>query len=129
VFIFGQIECLLEVTKEKVEIDMAGGLIIPLTGLFALVESQEDSLPYPGIRLELAVKGSKRLKLKQQKKRKVDGRPVRMLNLHLVPVESPEEPISAIPNLGGELGNFIFVCPVNTWADSFSDYTALCYET
>lgn len=112
-----------------VGIDVAGEMIIPSEGLFALVESLEDPLPYPGLRSELVVKGSKRLTSKQQKKRKVDGRSVGSPNLYLVPVESLEEPISAIPNLGGGSGDFIFVRPVNTWADSFTDYIAMCHDT
>jgi hypothetical protein len=47
--------------------------------------------------------------------------------LHLVPVESIDEPISAIPNLGGDPGEFVFVSPVNTWSDCFSDYIAMCH--
>ena len=112
-----------------VGVDVAGEMIIPSQGLFALVEPLEDPLPYPGIHSELLVKGSKCLTLKQQQKRKIDGRSVRSPNLYLVPVESLEEPISAIPNLEGDLGDFVFVCPVNAWADSFSDYIAMCDGT
>jgi hypothetical protein len=68
VFIPGQIVFFLEVTEEMVGIDVAGEMIIPSEGLFALVESLEDPLPYPGLRSELVVKGSKRLTSKQQKK-------------------------------------------------------------
>lgn len=128
VIIPGQIVFFLEVTEEMIGFDVGGEMVIPSDGLFALVESLEAPLAYPGIRSELVVKGSKRLTLKQQKKRKSDGRSVGAPNLYLVPVEALEEPISAIPNLGGEPGDFIFVRPVNTWADSFSDYTAMCHN-
>jgi hypothetical protein len=67
------------------------------------------------------------LTTKQQKKRRQDGRSVRAPNLYLVPVESIDEPISAIPNIGGDSGDFIFACPVNTWSDCFSDYIAMCH--
>jgi hypothetical protein len=74
------------------------------------------------------VKGSKCLTTKQQKKRRRDGRSVRAPNLYLVPVESIDEPILAIPNLGGDPGDFVFVRPVNTyWSDCFSDYIAMCH--
>jgi hypothetical protein len=117
----------LEVTKEMVGIDVGGEMILPSTGLFALIESLEDPLPHPGKRSKLVVKGSKCLTTKQQKKRRKDGRSVRVPNLYLVPVESIDEPISAIPNIGGDPGNFIFVRPVNTWSDCFSDYIAMCH--
>jgi hypothetical protein len=89
----------LEVTKEMVGIDVGGEMILPLTGLFALIESLEDPLPHPGKCSELFVKGSKCLTTKQQKKRRQDGCSVRAPNLYLVPVESIDEPISAIPNI------------------------------
>jgi hypothetical protein len=38
-------------------------------------------------------------------------------------------PISAIPDSGGDSGDFVFVCPVNAWADSFSNYIAMCHDT
>jgi hypothetical protein len=102
-------------------------MILPSTGLFTLIESLEDPLPHPGNRSELVVKGSKCLTTKQQKKRRQDGRSVRAPNLYLVAVESIDEPISAIPNIGGDPGDFIFVRPVNTWSDNFSDYIAMCH--
>jgi hypothetical protein len=110
-----------------VGIDIGGEMILPSTGLFALIESLEDPLPNPGKRSELVVKGSKCLTTKQQKKRRRYGRSVRAPNLYLVPVESIDEPISAIPNLGGDPGYFVFVRPVNTWSDCFSDYIAMCH--
>jgi hypothetical protein len=67
------------------------------------------------------------LTTKQQKKRRQDGRSVHAPNLYLVPVESIDEPISVIPNIGGDPGDFIFVRPVNTWSDCFSDYIAMCH--
>ena len=103
-------------------------MILPSTGLYALIESLEESLPHPGKRSELVVKGSKCLTTQQQRKRRQDGRSVRAPNLYLVPVESIDAPISAIPNLGGDRGDFIFVRPVNTWADCFSDYIAMCHD-
>jgi hypothetical protein len=102
-------------------------MILPSTGLFALIESLEDPLPHPGKRSELVVKGSKCLTTKQQKKRCQDGHSVNAPNLYLVPVESIDEPISAIPNIGGDPGDFIFVRPVNSWSDCFSDYIAMCH--
>jgi hypothetical protein len=123
----GQIVFFLEVTEEMVGIDVGGEMSLPSTGLFALIESLEDPLPHPGKRSELVVKGSKCLTTKQQKKRHQDGRSVRAPNLYLVPVESIDEPISAIPNIGGDPGDFIFVRPVNTWSDCFSDYIAMCH--
>jgi hypothetical protein len=118
----------LEVTKEMVGIDVGGEMILPSTGLFALIESLEDPLPHPGKSSELVVrKGSKCLTTKQQKKRRQDGRSVRAPSLYLVPVESIDESISAIPNIGGDPGDFIFVRPVNTWSDCFSDYIAMCH--
>jgi hypothetical protein len=102
-------------------------MILPSTGLFALIESLEDPLPHPIKRSKLVVKGSKCLTTKQQKKRRQDGRSVRAPNLYLVPVRSIDEPISAIPNIGGDPGDFIFVRPVNTWSDCFSDYITMCH--
>jgi hypothetical protein len=118
----------LEVTKEMVGIDVGGEMILPSTGLFALIESLEDPLPHPGKRSELVMKGSKCLTTKQQKKRRQDGRSVRVSNLYSVPVESIlDEPISAIPNIGGDPGDFIFVRLFNTWSDCFSDNIAMCH--
>jgi hypothetical protein len=110
-----------------VGIDVGGETILPSTGLFALIESLEDPVPHPGKPFELVVKGSKCLTTKQQKKRRQDGHSVCALNLYLVPVEAIDEPISAIPNIGGDPGDFIFVRPVNTWSDCFSDYIAMCH--
>jgi hypothetical protein len=45
----------------------------------------------------------------------------------LVPVESIDEPISAIPNIGGDPGDIIFVRAFNTWSDCFTDYIAMCH--
>jgi hypothetical protein len=123
----GQIVFFLEVTEEMVGIDIGGEMILPSTGLFALIESLEDPLPHPEKHSELVVKGSKCLTTKQQKKRRQDGRSVRAPNFYLVPVESIDEPISAIPDIGGGPGDFIFVRPVNTWSKCFSDYIAICY--
>jgi hypothetical protein len=123
----GQIVFFLEITEDMVGIDVGGEMVLPSTGLFALIESLEDPIPHPGKRSELVVKGSKRLTPKQQKKRRQDGRSIRAPNLYLVPVESIDEPISAIPNIGGDPGDFIFVRPVHTWADCFSDYIAMCH--
>jgi hypothetical protein len=109
----------LEVTEEMVGIDVGGEMILPSTGLFALIESLEDPLPHPGKRSELVVKGSKCLT--------TNGRSVRAPNLYLVPVESIDEPISTIPHIDGDPGDFIFVRPVNTWSDCFSDYIAMCH--
>jgi hypothetical protein len=123
----GQIVFFLEVTKDMVGIDAGGEMILPSTGLFTLIESLEDPLPHPGKRPKLVVKGSRRLTTKQQKKRRQDGRYVRAPNLYLVPVISIDEPISAIPNIGGDPGDFVFVRPVNTWSDCFSDFIAMCH--
>ncbi len=118
---------LIEVNEEMVGKDDGGEMILTSKGLFALIESLEDPLPHPGKRSELVVKGSKCLTTKQQKKRRRDGRSVRVPNLYLVPVESIDEPISAIPNIGGDPGDFIFIWPLNTWSDCFSDYIAMCH--
>jgi hypothetical protein len=115
----GQTVFFLEVTEEMVGIDVGGEMILPSTGLFALIESLEDPLPHPGKRSELVVKGSKCLT--------TNGRSVRAPNLYLVPVESIDEPISTIPHINGDPGDFIFVRPVNTWSDCFSDYIAMCH--
>jgi hypothetical protein len=123
----GQIVFFLEVTKKMVGIDVGGEMILPSTGLFGLIESLEDPLPHPGKCSELVVKGRKCLTTKQQKKRRQDGRSVRAPNLYLVPVESIDEPKSAIPILGGDPGDFVFLRPVNTWSDCFSDYIAICH--
>jgi hypothetical protein len=37
----------LEVTEEMVGINVGGEMILPSTGLVALIESIEDPLPYP----------------------------------------------------------------------------------
>ncbi len=123
----GQIVFFLEVTEEMVGIDVGGEMTIPSTGLFALIESLENPLPHPARRTELVVKGSKCLTTQQEKKRRLDGRSVRASNLFLVPVESIDQPISGIPNLGGRPGDFVFVRPVHTWSDCFSDYIAMCH--
>jgi hypothetical protein len=123
----GQIVFFLEVTEEMVGIDVGGEMNLPSTGLFALIESLEDPLPHPGKCFQLVVKGSKCLTTEQQKKRRQDGRSVRAPNLYLVPGESIDEPISAIPNIGGDPGDFIFARPVNTCSDCFSDYIAMCH--
>jgi hypothetical protein len=117
----------LEGTEEMVGIDVRGEMNLPSTGLFALIESLEDPLPHPGKRSELVIKGSKCFTTKQQKKRRQDGRSVCAPNLYNVPVESIDEPISAIPNIGGDPRDFIFVRPLNTWSDCFSDYIAMCH--
>jgi hypothetical protein len=96
------------------------------TKLFALIESLEDPLPHPGKRSEQVIKGSKCLTTKQQKKRRKDGQSVCAPNLYLVPIESIDEPISAIPNIGGDPGNLVFMRPVNSWSDCFKDYIAMC---
>jgi hypothetical protein len=59
------------------------------------------------------------------KETRQDGRSVRAPNLYLVPAESIDEPISAIPNIGGNPGDFIFVWPLNTWSECFSDYITM----
>ncbi len=68
VIIPGQIVFFLEVTEEMIGFDVGGEMVIPSDGLFALVDSLEAPLAYPGIQSELVVKGSKCLTSKQQKK-------------------------------------------------------------
>jgi hypothetical protein len=67
----------LEITENMFGIDVGGEMILPLTGLFALIESLEDPIPHPGKQSELVVKGGKCLTNKQQKKRRQDGQPKR----------------------------------------------------
>ena len=49
-------------------------------------------------------------------------------NIFIVPVESMYEPISAIPDIGGAVGDFIFVRPTDSWSYCFSNYIVMCNE-
>ena len=41
-------------------------------------------------------------------------------NFCLVPVDTIYEPIAVIPDEGGSLGNFLFICPVENWGGGFT---------
>ena len=107
---------------------MASKMTISQPGMYALIKTLEDPLPLPDLYTEIVVPSTKLLSATQQKKRKQDGRKAQTTNLFLVPVDTIYEPISAIPNLGGEPGDFLFVRPVDGWADAFTNYIDMYHE-
>ena len=76
--------------------------------------------------MEIVVPSSKTLTLGQQRKQRRDHMTPNSPNIFIVPVECMYEPISTIPDIGGEPGDFIFVRPTDTWSYCFTDYIAMC---
>ena len=121
----GQIIFFLELTDEMIGLDIAGRMAIQNAGLFALIETLEDPLPLPVKGTEVVIPASKALTAGQKRKRRrgQQNKP----NIYLVPVDSIYEPISAIPDLGGNAGDFLFIRPSDSWACCFTDYIDMCH--
>ncbi len=124
----GQIILFLDLPASAVGMDVGEETRIESAGMYALIETLEDPLPLRSKRTEIVVPSKKKLTAAQQRKRRRDHRRVITPNIFLVPVETIYEPISALPDIGGEVGDFIFVRPADTWSYCFSDFIDMCHD-
>jgi hypothetical protein len=93
-------------------------------GLYALCESLEEPLSDPKVGSRIIVRGTKKLNQRQENQRRREGRDDANPNLNLISVDSIYEPISALADIGGAEGSFLFVRPVDDWGYLFSDIIA-----
>jgi hypothetical protein len=90
-------------------------------GLYAMVETLEDPLP-PGRRYSrLTCMASKHLTEEQRHHRRMARTHPTRSNTYLVPVDTIYEPIAAVPNVGGRLGDFLFIRPADDWGFEFTN--------
>ncbi len=89
-------------------------------GLYAMMETLEDALPTSQKYSRIVIEGSKTLSAEQRVHRRNAGIPLTQSNTYLVPVDTIYEPITAVPNLGGEDGDYLFIRPADDWGFEFS---------
>ena len=89
-------------------------------GLYAMIESLEEPLT-PGDRYSrIVVHASKNVTAAQSTLRRNAGIPLARSNTFLVPVDTLYEPIAAVPNVGGEVGDYCFIRPADDWGFEFT---------
>jgi len=125
ILIPGQIIMFIEITELMASMTLECNLRMPAQGLCALIETLEEPLRSRGKGTGIVVPSSKRLTPEQRKKRPHGER--RLPSIYLVPVDAIHSPIAAIPNVGGQAGDFLFVRPTNEWAEGFRDYISICH--
>ena len=87
-------------------------------GMYALIETLEEELPGPSNYRKIVLRGTKNVTTQQTRKRKLDRRTQKATNLYLVSVDTIHSPISAIPDIGGVEGDFLFIRPSDSWASN-----------
>ncbi len=122
----GQIIFFLEMMDQMIGLEIAGRMEIQSAGLFALIETPEEPLPLAVKGTEVVIPASKALTAGQKRKRQRGQR--NKPNIYLVSVDAIYEPISAIPDLGGDAGDFVFIRPSDSWAYCFTDYMDMCHD-
>jgi hypothetical protein len=80
-----------------------------------MIETLERPLTVAKTHEGVVVAGRKQLTINEIHERHRIGMSVTAPNLCLVPVDTIYEPIAAIPDEGGSLGDFLFICPVEYW--------------
>jgi hypothetical protein len=89
-------------------------------GLYAMIESMEEPLPAGEKYGRIVINSSKQLSVAQRTIRRNAGIALTQSNTFLVPVETIYEPIAAVPNLGGDEGDYFFIRPADDWGFEFS---------
>ena len=95
-------------------------------GLCALIEILEEPLLTCGKGTDIVVPISKWLTPEQHKKFHQGGHWAS--SIYLVPVDAIHFPIANIADMGGQPGDFLFVCPTSDWAEGFRDYRSICHR-
>jgi hypothetical protein len=110
VYIPGHIVTFLQFTQADInllsESDYVGG---SEAGLYAMVESLVDSLPD-------SKKGSRIIQLSSKDLSQATPQ------TYLVPVDSIYEPLAAVPNIGGQEGEYLFLRTADNWGMQFTNY-------
>lgn len=91
-------------------------------GVYALIESLEEELPAPTEYNRIVTIAGKALTDEQRKQRQNQRHDMRCSNILLVTTECIYDSLSAIPNFGGDRGEYIFIRNPDTWGDQFTDY-------
>ena len=128
VYIPGQIVLFLDITQAIVDANENNTIGLDKPGLYALIESLEEPLPSLEAGSEIVVLGSKTLTTSQQKKRVRSRQRKFSPNIFLVSVDTIYQPIAAIPNIGGDPGDFVFIRPTNMWPEAFRNYIQICCQ-
>ncbi len=119
----GHIITFLELTQAHLDkLEHSTSVIGNQPGVYALIESLEEELPEPTKRNRIVTIAGKTLTKAQRRQRRIEGRDCRLTNILLVTTECIYEPLSAIPNFGGERGEYIFIRSPETWGDRFTEY-------
>lgn len=121
-----QIILFLNVPASAVHLDVGNGMTIQTPGLYALIESLQTPLSLRDVHTEIVVPASK--VYHNQYGRASKRHKCQDSNLYLVSVDTIYEPITAIPDIGGSIGDFIFVRPVDQWSYVFSDFIDITHE-
>ena len=122
-YVPGHIITFLDLTQAHLDKLVESELVIgDVPGVYALIESLEEELPAPIENDRIVTIAGKTLTKEQRRQRRHEGRDCRLTNILLVTAECIYEPLSAIPNFGGERGEYIFIRSPETWADRFTEY-------
>jgi hypothetical protein len=89
-------------------------------GLYAMIETLERPLVDARTGTRVVVGGTKELTNHEIRERRRNGMPLTAPNLCLVPIDTIYEPIAAIPDEGGSLGDFLFIRPADNWGYGFT---------
>ena len=89
-------------------------------GLYAMIETLEDALPASEKYSRIVIEGSKTLTADQRANRRNARIPLTQSNTYLVPADTIYEPITAVPNLGGVEGDYLFIRPADDWGFEFT---------
>lgn len=89
-------------------------------GLYAMIETLEDALPASKKYSRIVIEGSKTLTADQRANRRNARIPLTQSNTYLVPADTIYEPITAVPNLGGVEGDYLFIRPADDWGFEFT---------
>jgi len=122
-FVPGHIITFLELRQDQLDkLEISEYVIGHQPGVYALIESLEEELTDPTEHHRVVTIAGKSITAGQRKQRCNQRLDMRRSNILLVTAECIYEPISAIPNFGGERGEYIFIRSPETWGDCFTDY-------
>jgi hypothetical protein len=89
-------------------------------GLYVMVETLEDPLPTSQKYSRIVMESSKNLTRDQNTSCRNAHIPLTQSNTYLLPVDTIYESIAAIPNLGAQEGDHLFIRPTDDWGFAFS---------
>ena len=118
-----QVVMFLYIDVDQIELDeLSPNVCLTGSGLYCLVESVTDDFTFLDKKgkesiIKIGTKydiNQKSLLAKQKK--------TRYKNLFLVSVDSIHDTVSAIPDIGGDRGDYLFIRSADSWSEIFSDF-------